>query len=88
MSALCEVPYFDVTTQLPQDLMHVLLEGIIPVQIGFLLIHAIDTLQVLTLADVNARISAYPYAYFEVHPSLLKDTNFDVAGRQTGMKPY
>ena len=83
MSALCEVPYFDVTTQLPQDLMHVLLEGIVPVQIGFLLTYAIDTLK--TLADINARITSYPYSYFEVQPSLLTTTNFDVAGHQTGI---
>ena len=64
--------------------MHVLLEGIVPVQIGFLLTYAIDTLKILTLADINARITSYPYSYFEVQPSLLTTINFDVAGHQTG----
>lgn len=83
-SALCEVPYFDVTCQLPQDIMHVLLEGLIPVNIGLLLTHAIESLKIVTLADINARIKSYPYVYFENKPSMLTATNFDVGGRQTG----
>ena len=27
------LPYFDITKQLPQDLMHVMLEGVIPLHI-------------------------------------------------------
>ncbi len=83
-SAVCEVPHFDVTTQLPQDIMHVLLEGIVPVHIGLLLDHIVETLSLLTLPEINARIASYPYGYFEEKPSTLRGTNFDGIGQQTG----
>ena len=84
-SALCDVPYFDVTQQLPQDVMHLLLEGIIPNNIGLLLTHVIQSLKIITLAEINARIKSYPYAYFESRPSELTVTKFDTGGHQTGL---
>ena len=84
-SSLCDVPYFDVTQQLPQDIMHVLLEGIIPTNVGLLLTHVIESLKNFTLAEINARIKSYPYAYYEGRPSDITATNFDTGGRQTGM---
>lgn len=84
-SALCDVPYFDVTQQLPQDVVHLLLEGIIPNNIGLLLTHVIQSQKIITLAEINARIKSYPYAYFESRPSELTATKFDTGGHQTGL---
>ena len=36
-SILCDLPYFDVTTQLPQDVMHVVFEGLYHLQIKLFL---------------------------------------------------
>ncbi len=83
-SILCQVPHFDVTAQLPQDLMHILLEGVFPMHIGLLLTHLIHTLS-LTIVEINARISSFPYAYFEEKPCTLTNVTLDVGGRQTGM---
>ena len=60
------------------------MEGIIPTNIGLLLTHLIESLKLFTLADINARSKAYPYAYFEDKPSELTTTNFGMGGRQTG----
>ena len=45
-STLCDLSHFDVTKQLPQDIMHLLFEGIIPVHVELILNHAIGTLKV------------------------------------------
>jgi hypothetical protein len=45
-SALCDLPYFDLTQQLPQDIMHLLFEGIFPIQLELMLHHATATLKV------------------------------------------
>ena len=41
-----DLPYFDITKQLPQDVMHVLFEGLFPLNMELLLSHLIDTLNV------------------------------------------
>ena len=45
-SALCDLAYFDVTKQLPQDIMHVLFEGVIPRHVELILTYAVSTIQV------------------------------------------
>jgi hypothetical protein len=45
-STLCNLSTFDVTQQLPQDIMHLLFEGLFPVHVDLILHHAIDTLGV------------------------------------------
>ena len=79
---LLELPYFDVTQHLPQDLMHVLLEGVFPLHVGQLLQYVIHESKILTLSQINSRILAHPYAYFEEKPSPLKDLEFE--GSQSG----
>ena len=41
-----DLPYFDITKQLPQDVMHVLFEGLFPLNMELLLTHLIDILNV------------------------------------------
>lgn len=78
-----ELAEFDVTQQLPQDLMHVILEGIFPMHIQQLLEYIVDVSAHMTLAQINSRIAAYPYAYFNDKPSPI--TGFNVQGTQSGI---
>jgi len=80
-SALCELPQFDVTTQLPQDIMHVLFEGVIPLHMGLLLEHVVHSLRVISLAQLNSRIKSHPYGYFEEKPMPI--SNFELTGTGT-----
>ena len=41
-SLLCELPTFDVTQQLPQDVMHTLLEGVVQYEVRLVLLHYIS----------------------------------------------
>jgi hypothetical protein len=45
-SCLVDLLHFDVTKQLPQDVMHVLFEGVFPLIMELLLAHIIDTMKV------------------------------------------
>ena len=82
-SILCQVPHFNVTEQLPQDLMHVLLEGVFHIHVNELLKYLVDTLSFMTLAEINHRIMSHPYAYFEEKPAPLR--NLDPHGNQSGI---
>ena len=77
-----DISYFDVTKQLPQDFMHVLLEGVFPFHIQQLLNYVIHECHALSLSQINSRIIAYPYAYFEEKPSPLNE--LDMHGNQSG----
>ena len=50
-SVLCTLPYFDITQQLPQDLMHVLLEGIFPLhmEVDLFIDYVICVLSIITV---------------------------------------
>lgn len=65
------------TQQLPQDLMHVLLEDIFPLHMEQILEYIVETAGLMTLDEINARIAAFPYAYFNEKPLVLsfKATN-------------
>lgn len=82
-SILCDLPHFDVTQQLPQDLMHVLLEGVFHIHVNEILIYLVDRISFMTLADINRRIMAHPYAYFEEKPGPLR--SLDPHGNQSGI---
>ena len=81
-SILNELPGFDVTQQLPQDLMHVLLEGIFPLHLEQFLHYVIEDAGLMTLGQINSRIAEFPYAYFSDKPGPL--SGFDPQGTQTG----
>ncbi len=71
-SILLEIPDFNVTQQLPQDIMHVLLEGIFPFHMQQLLNYIINEAHILSLDQVNSRILAFPYSYFDCKPSPIE----------------
>ena len=77
-SVLCQLPTFDVTKQLPQDIMHTLLEGVVQYEVRLVILHYIQS-GVTTLCQINGAITSIEYGYSEVSdkPGLLKDTVFN-----------
>lgn len=81
---LMQLPDFDVTQQLPQDLMHVVLEGVFPIHMEELLNYMVEE-SFLRIAQINCRLSAFPFAYFHVKPTPL--SNCELQGMQSGILP-
>ena len=57
-SLLCNIPDFDVTKQLPQDIMHIFLEGILSYELKFLLKHYFDA-GLFTLEQLNTKLKNF-----------------------------
>ena len=68
-----DFPNFDVTKQLPQDIMHIFLEGILSYEIKFLLKHHIHCGKI-TLDQLNTKLQNFPcgYSKSERHTSTHK----------------
>ena len=73
-AALEELSYFSVVCALPHDIMHDLMEGVIPHEIKFLLNNCV-TDGLFELSQLNDRISAFDIGYTEVgdKPALIND---------------
>ena len=80
-TVLMELPDFNVVQQLPQDIMHVLLEGVFPLHLEQFLDYIIQS-SILTLDQINCRVMAFPYGYFCDKPAPLNGT--DLQGKQSG----
>lgn len=76
---ILEAPYFNVTKQLPQDIMHVFLEGILGYEIKFLFKYLFDT-RLLTLNDLNQNIDCFSYGYSETNdkPAPIKEIDLEL----------
>ena len=77
-TVLLDAPYFNVTRQLPQDLMHVILEGAMSRSLYFVLRWYLDH-SVFTLDEVNHFIQNFPYGYTELKDKPVLITNEDPA---------
>ena len=77
-SLLSEIPDFDVTKQLPQDIMHIFLEGILSYELKFLLKHYFDA-GVITLGQLNTKLKNFHYGYSndKDKPSPIKQDDMD-----------
>ena len=64
-SVLLDAPFFDVTAQLPQDLMHIILEGALSRALFFVITYFINN-NAFTLNDLNAFILNFNYGYAEL----------------------
>lgn len=62
-SILCDFPFFNITQQMPQDIMHMLFEGAIPFVIGHLLKYYILTKKTFTVAQLNRGLREFNYGY-------------------------
>lgn len=81
-----ELADFDVTRNLPQDLMHVLLEGVFPYHLEQLLNYVVNELSLLTISQINSRVLDFPYAYFSEKPSALN--NLSLMGTQSATQMW
>lgn len=64
-SILLDAPYFDVTEQVPQDVMHVILQGSLSRTLYFVIHYFLDN-NIFTLEELNAFILNFHYGYSEM----------------------
>jgi len=86
MGALANMDKFDITEQLPQDLMHLFLEGLCVLHTSVLLKHLIYDEKLMSLDLFNAKVKAYKYMYFETKPAPLSMQSlkeYNLNGSQT-----
>lgn len=63
-SSLMKLTDFDITTQLPQDIMHTIAEGVLQYEVRYILLFYIRN-KYFTLDQLNAVITAHAYGYSE-----------------------
>ena len=73
-SVLTNVPYFMVTQQLMQDIMHIFLKGILHYEIKLLLDYLIKTREVIALDKLNHESKHFPLGYSDTknRPVVIK----------------
>ncbi len=81
-SHLSEIRHFDITKQLPQDIMHVLLEGAVQYEVRHILQHFIES-GVVTLIQLNTAFSQLSLGYHDEknRPPPLRASTFN--GQET-----
>lgn len=67
ISPLNSIPHFDVTQCLPQDAMHILIEGVALIATKALLHRCIVEMELFTIDDLNAQMSCFDFDYFKVN---------------------
>lgn len=89
-SPLNKISNFHVVEQLPQDIMHVLLEGVIPYELTLMLDNFICEKGYLTLVQLNDGIACFAYSLHEVKdtPSPITYTSHGIKLSQTGLSYY
>lgn len=77
-SLLTKLPAFDLTKQLPQDIMHILLEGAVQFEVRYILQHFMEN-RYLTLKELNTMFSQMSLGYLEERnrPPPLRETVFN-----------
>ena len=61
-SIINTIPHFNVCVCLPHDIMHIILEGVLPKHIKLLLKHCIVDMKFFNLAYLNSSISNFPFS--------------------------
>lgn len=64
-SPLINIPYFDVTTCLPQDAMHILIEGPVEILCRVYLQYCIKNLKLFTIDDFNQQLLSFDFKHFK-----------------------
>ena len=77
-SLLTKLPEFDITKQLPQDIMHILLKGVVQFEVRYILQHFIEN-RYLTLKQLNSTFSQMSLGYLEERnqPPPLRESVFN-----------
>ena len=88
-SALSEIPYFDVTQCLPQDIMHIIFEGIADIAVRNLLCYLILKKKLFTLDDFNERIRNFDFSkFFTNAPMEILELNNSCSLKQTALQMF
>jgi len=76
-SVLCNLPMFNITKQLPQDVMHIVLEDVLQYEVRLVLLYYLQHC-VFSLAQFNHAILHQNYGYSEISdkPCALRDSFF------------
>ena len=77
LSVLDKIAHLDVCKCMPEDIMHVLLEGLVPYETKLVLKKLIDESRCFTLKELNHRIESFDYGYMNKknQPTLItRDT--------------
>lgn len=87
-SALNRSRYYHVVDGLPSDVMHDVLEGVLPLQFKLMLRKFILEDKMFTLNELNKRVHIFAFGANDAcsKPSLLKPLNGDNPIRQSGIK--
>ena len=74
-SPLNQLKHFNVVDNLPQDVMHLLFEGVLPYEITLMLRSFVIVDKYFSLDMLNARISSFTYTNYEAKdkPSAIQD---------------
>ena len=64
-SPLLDIEYFNLITQVPQDIMHVILEGVAQYDIRLIICHYIIDEKVFTLDEFNQALGSFNFGYTE-----------------------
>ena len=64
-SCLCQLPSLDITKQMPQDIMHVILEGSVQYELN-LVLNKLHSENCFNLEQLNASISNHDYSFNEI----------------------
>ena len=80
-SILAEFPHFDMFKQTPPDVMHVLLEGVIPLTLQALIKHYSNAKQT-SLATINSNIKNFQFGYMEANdkPNFIRESDLRGSG--------
>ena len=89
-SVLANVGNFDVCQCFPQDIMHVLFEGVMPYETKLLLRVLLDEKKYLSINDLNQRLDSFDYGYMDSKnkPTLIVRENIncsDAKFKQSGV---
>ena len=69
-SCLMDITLFDICTDLPHDPMHVLLEGVVPMEMALLLYYCTEVKKYFSLKWLNGKLASFPYTYLEKKKNL------------------
>ena len=74
-SPLSEIHEFSVVDNLPQDIMHILFERVVPYEMSLMLRNFIGVEKYFTLETLNSRISSFTYTNHEARdiPTSIHD---------------
>ena len=86
-SCLNDIPLFNVADyQLPQDVMHVLLEGVLPLEMKHLLYTLTTVQKLFTVDHLNIRLESFQFGCTVVKPSRIESNHLQDGNlRQSGM---